>query len=573
MNKFAFFLFFLLLPLFIWGQEEKIHRFHAEIVVDTSGVIKVEETISIYAAGGLFKRGIVRGLPRTRPDSAGVDTRVSYNIKSITRNGNTEDYHTRHEDGEKRLYIGEEDVFLQPGDYTYTITYESDHQIRFYENFDELYWNVNGVGGAVKIDTISATLQLPKGVSPINSICYTGTGGSTSQNCEQNTNGNTINYMYLPNYSNELLTIAVSFPKNIVTPPPPPTFFQKTGSLLLGAIVTIFLLFYYLFTWRRFGVDPEKPVAYPQFSPPDNLSPASVGMLKRGIYWSDLITASIINLAVKGYVKIEEVSKEGFFGFFKDKTYIIRKLKKASPDLPEEEQTFMEYMFDRAGKNAVEFDGEYDKSIEKAVNKFQKDLNKQWNPLLWKGFHAQFWILPILTLIAYFFLFVVLFNAYFSRANSLKYFILFMVFNIILFFIYQWLIRKPAKEKLRLKSLIQGFEMYLSAAEEKQIQHFNPPKLTPQQFEKMLPFAIALDVEKVWGKQFQQLLDQMSQETDYQPTWYNGSFSNAGKFSHSLNSSLSNSLQHSSTKPSSSSGSGGGGFSGGGGGGGSVGGW
>ena len=556
---------------FIKGQEEKFHRFHADVRIDTSGIISVKETISIYAAGNVFKRGIVRGLPTSRPDSLGKSKAVKYNIIDVQRDGKPENYSSERSGGEQRLYIGNEDVFLDPGNYTYNIQYESKDHIRFYDEFDELYWNVNGRNTNIKIDTISATIYLPEGVQPVDFSCYTGAVNSTSQNCTKTIEGNVTTIEYIPTYTDEGLTFAIAFPKGVVAPPPPPNYFQKKGALLLSAAISMLLFSYYLFTWRNFGIDPPKPTPYPQFTPPDNLSPASIGMLKRGIYWNDLITASIINLAVKGFVKIEEKETSSLFGLMKDKTFTLHKIQSASAELPQEEALILEKLF--RNKVAVTFDGEYDSTIEKAVNQFRSNLGKQWNKILWKGMHVQFWILPILTLLLYFVLYIALSQNYFVAQNVIPLFFGFLALNLVMLFLYIWLIQKPAKEKLRLKSLIKGFEMYLSAAEEKQIQQFNPPAITPEQFEQLLPFAIALDAEKVWGKQFQSYLNESSQDKNYEPSWHNGSFTNIGNFSHSLNSSLSNSLQHSSTKPSSSSGSGGGGFSGGGGGGGSVGGW
>jgi uncharacterized membrane protein len=153
-------------------------------------------------------------------------------------------------------------------------------------------------------------------------------------------------------------------------------------------------------------------------------------------------------------------------------------------------------------------------------------------------------------------------------------FFAFLVVNIVFFLIYQYLIRKPAVEKLKIKSLIDGFKMYLSAAEEKKIAHFNPPDLTPEIFEKLLPYAVVLGAEDVWGDKFQILINKSIIDQNYQPTWYAGHVGNFSTFNHTLNASLSNSLSKSATPPSSSgSGSGGGGFSGGGGGGGGGGGW
>jgi hypothetical protein len=110
--------------------------------------------------------------------------------------------------------------------------------------------------------------------------------------------------------------------------------------------------------------------------------------------------------------------------------------------------------------------------------------------------------------------------------------------------------------------------MYLSAAEEQQLQHFNPPTMTPEVFEKYLPYAIAFKVEKVWGNRFQGMISSALIDPNYRPGWYSGSIINYGAFSAHMNSSLSSSVQSSSTPPSKSGGSGGGGFSGGGGGGG-----
>nr|MBP9159706.1 DUF2207 domain-containing protein [Flavobacteriales bacterium] len=157
--------------------------------------------------------------------------------------------------------------------------------------------------------------------------------------------------------------------------------------------------------------------------------------------------------------------------------------------------------------------------------------------------------------------------------NHVLYLIAFLVVNFILFLVYTYLIKKPSVEKQALLSQLKGFKMYLSAAEEKQIQHFNPPTLTPEVFEKFLPYAIAFKVEKIWGDRFQDMLSKALIDKSYQPGWYNGSVMNYGVFSSHMNSSLSSSVSSSSTPPSSSGGSGGGGFSGGGGGGGGGGGW
>jgi hypothetical protein len=58
------------------------------------------------------------------------------------------------------------------------------------------------------------------------------------------------------------------------------------------------LLYYYYSTWRKYGVDPEKPIVYPQFNVPDNLSPASLGYLKTETFKNKYVTAALVNLAI-----------------------------------------------------------------------------------------------------------------------------------------------------------------------------------------------------------------------------------------------------------------------------------
>ena len=151
----------------------------------------------------------------------------------------------------------------------------------------------------------------------------------------------------------------------------------------------------------------------------------------------------------------------------------------------------------------------------------------------------------------------------------------FILFALISYPAYIYLIRKPSKEKLELQSRIAGFEKYLSTAEERQLQMFNPPKMTPEIFEKLLPFAMALEVDKIWGQRFQSLMDSAGVEPMRQTPWYTSQRAYSYHLlGHHINKALGASLQQSAAKPSSSgSGSSGGGFSGGGRGGGGGGGW
>lgn len=610
---------------------ERIINFHANIDVDKKSGIAVTEEIKVHSLGDKIKRGIFRSLPLTR-DLNNTVQKVNYHIISVKKNGIDEDYHEEYEDGFLKIYFGNKDVILSQGDYDYELKYTTEKQIGFFEKYDEFYWNVNGNDWDFPVDKISAKVNLPDGAGILQNSCYTGVLGSNSQNCtvkvlsEHSIEWNAENLQ-----SSEGLTIAVGFKKGIMIPPPLPTFLERFGILTAGIIVFLGLVFYYVSTWKKYGVDPEKPTVYPQFNVPDDLSPASLGFIHSETFKNKYLTASLVNLAVKGFVKIFEGEDDGLLVFFKSKVFTVKKLKNADEKLPKEEVNLMNNLF--VTGETIKFDGKYNSKIEKAVQSFDQNLKFQHDKFLNEGNNTKKIFLPLIIMtvmyvlglilsfkifpefekvivggLLYVFLLVcflitgylfklypVLFKIFliiptvilivlgslllnhheFTIDNNFNICYIFIVLGFTSLIIYQFLIRRPSEEKLRKKSLIEGFKMYMGAAENEQLKFHNPPTMTPEAFEKFLPFAIVLGVDEIWGQKFDDLLTRMS--TEYQNNWYVGSSMNHFAMTSMLNSGLTNSIQTASTKPSNSgssgSGSGGGGFSGGGGGGGGGGGW
>lgn len=622
----------LVFSIFGWTQTEQVTRFYADIVIDTSASIQVTEHIDIVSAGKVFKRGIVRYIPMEKKDSLGRKKELNLNILSVTKDGEKSNYHTQTEQGNLVIYVGDKSTFIPDGAHQYSISYTAENAVDFYPEFDEFYWNVNGFGWDFAMEEVSANVYLPNQALPIQTRCYTGAYGSTASNCEAKTLDDYTQFTSTNISRRENLTIALGFEKGLVNeppPPPPPTFLESFGLFILASILFVFLGGYYFFTWQKHGVDPPKPTVYPLYEAPENLSPASLGILHKENYWNDLMTSSIVNLAVKGYLTIEEKTQKALFGLFKNKNFILRKIKESDNSLPKEEQVIMENLF--KGARYKELDGEYDSAIKLLVSRFKDEIKNQHSELINEGNNYKFLILPILVVLAFVgvsiffsiqydtseltkflfgglsffpFLFFVIFAL--SRFVNIKWLAIiiggfivtmilvflmkqpltkdnlniysilgFLCFGMISLGFYQYLIKRPSEEKLRIQSLIDGFKMYLGTAENEQLKHFNPPEVTPEIFEKYLPYAIALDADEVWGEKFQSFLDKSAIDTStYNAAWYTGSNFNAMNFGHSLNSNLSNSFSTSATPPSSSgSGSGGGGFSGGGGGGGGGGGW
>ncbi len=135
--------------------EEVIRDYHADITVFPDATIEVTETITVNAEGNRIQRGIFRDFPLYAQDARGFRQKVDFELISVERDGQPEANHTESITGGIRIYAGSGDVFLQPGEYTYTITYRTGRQIRYFDDHDELYWNVTGNGWLFPIEEAS----------------------------------------------------------------------------------------------------------------------------------------------------------------------------------------------------------------------------------------------------------------------------------------------------------------------------------------------------------------------------------------------------------------------------------
>jgi len=153
-----------------------------------------------------------------------------------------------------------------------------------------------------------------------------------------------------------------------------------------------------------------------------------------------------------------------------------------------------------------------------------------------------------------------------------------LVLGGVMAYVFYHLLKAPTALGAQTLDQIDGFKMFLETAEKDRLEMLHPPQITPEVFEKYLPYAIALDCENQWSRKFEAeaAAAGLDPSQHYTPYWYTGSnFANLGAagFASAIGSSIGSAAASASTAPGSSSGSGGGGFSGGGGGGGGGGGW
>jgi hypothetical protein len=621
------------------GQEkEEILSFHSDIQVLADGGMTVTETISVYAAGNEIKRGIYRDFPTKYKDRYGQNYKVQFDVKEVLRDNAPENYRLQNLSNGVRVYVGSENVFLNPGTYQYTIRYSTNRQLGFFKDFDELYWNVTGNAWIFFMQKVSATVRLPgDAVNKIREIdAYTGYTGEQGKDFFSSTHEDGVYFQTRRSLRpNEGLTIVVQWPKGYVQEPTSGEkakwFVHDNRGTLAGAVGLLILLFYYLMVWSQYGRDPAKGTIIPLYDPPAKLSPASMRFIVKMGYDDKAFSAAIINMAVKGYLKIQESGDK----------FSLLKTDAGAVLLSREEQAAAEKLF-TSSRNEIKVNTTHrialhdarlalHKSLKNSMDKIYFLTNKKYfftglalscmlmlatvvlgisevNPVIFfMIFWLTGWTLGVVALLRVVFaawkdvftggdnkltspakaLFMTLFSIPFvlgeiggiaavTVTGSIPLLVILgiMIFINVLFY---HLLKAPTLVGRKVMDGIEGFKMYLSIAEKDRLNLLNPPHRTPELFEKYLPYAFALDVEQEWSEQFFDVLSRVSvteQSNDYR--WYSSSssknFSSAG-FTSGLGSALTSAISSASSSPGSSSGGGGGGSSGGGGGGGGGGGW
>src|SRR5215468_217752 len=154
---------------------ERILDFVSDATVERNGDLTVTETIAVQAEGNEIRRGIFRDFPTTyhrRRDGSQVI--VGFQVLSVTRNGNAEDFTLENLNNGVRVRIGSANRILNTGRHDYVIKYVTTRQIGFFQDFDELYWNATGNGWNFTIDRAEARITLPETVPFRQSAFYTG---------------------------------------------------------------------------------------------------------------------------------------------------------------------------------------------------------------------------------------------------------------------------------------------------------------------------------------------------------------------------------------------------------------
>ncbi len=622
-------------------DEERILSFDSHITVHADGSMQVRETIVVQSAGVNIRHGIDREFPTSYTDKLGNNYTVGFEIIGVQRDGHAEPYHTADLSNGVRIYFGDAAHLLPDGKHTYIFTYSTSRQLGFFRDHDELYWNVTGNGWAFPIDVATATVVLPPPIrDSVKSLGgYTGYEKEKGQAFTASTDGeNNPTFRAQDLLAKQGLSIVVTWPKGLMTEPTKKEKAQEFASdnrgLVAGLVGLLLVLVYYLVVWTMVGRDPPAGTIVPLYEPPDNMSPAAMRYLERMGFDMTGFTASIMDLAAKGYLTIDRDESQTYrltrkYGYGEaekklssDESLLACKLFETGDKLYLDKSNYA--VLDRA-KKALSL------SLHGAMEKIDFVTNV---PYLWPGIVLTFltavalialskssqlpvvlfmtvwltgWTLGVSVLLRAVVatwkqvfsgglgsmgsaLFLTLFSVPFLAGEcfgiGVLYFGVGLPTMLVLFCaigsnaLFHHLLKAPTRAGRQLMDRVEGFKMFLKAVDGDRMRTMAPPNKTPELFERFLPHAVALGVEHAWAQQFTQVLAAASaggqSSAGYSPSWYSGggiaAFSAVG-FASSFSSSFSSAVSSASAPASSSSGSSGGGSSGGGGGGGGGGGW
>jgi uncharacterized membrane protein YgcG len=550
------------LPGIAAAKSWRVADFQDNIVVAKDGSAEVTEHITLVFVGQWH--GIHRSIPIEYPGPNGTNYELYLDVKSVSDSeAGKLKYESSVAHGERDLKIYIPDAVDTTR--TVQITYGVRNGMRFFDAHDEFYWNVTGNDWPVPIDHAAATVRLPEEVAgSLSAQAFTGVYGSTLRDASTKIVGAEAQF----ETNNPLpmrggLTIDVYIPKDILKEPGSLTrflWFVGGNPVIFLPLVTLVVMFP-LWWYKGRDLDPGMSVA-PMYDPPPGITPAEAGTLLDDTIHPRDITSTIVDLAVRGYIKIEETAEKILL--FTHKDYVFHLLKPREQwgsDLAPHERVMLENVF--AGGDQTRLSSLKNRFYT-AVPIIRQDIMSQ---LKGKGIYLLdpesangYSVGAAIAILIPFGIFQYLGWANFFNSAPL------LIISVLVAALIWWLFARVMTAKTvkggRVRVAVLGFQEFMNRVDAERLK-----LMPPTTFEKFLPYAMALGVEHHWAQAFAGIVKDP-------PQWYVGPGGYGGGFnpiffSSSMHSMATDMHQVFVSAPRASSsgsgfGGGGGGFSGGG---------
>ena len=572
----------------------RVTAFRSDITVlengDVSFVEAIDADFGTSAKHGIFRDIITR---QTCGDLAGTATPPagdgpltvcpdgSDRVYPITIEGVTDasgaqvPYGVSEDGAATRIKIGDPDRLVS-GKQSYRVRYTLRGALNAFEGHDEFFWNATGNAWTVPLEGVVVTVTLPPRAAAFEA-CYQGYKSNAA--CKSASQGNTVTYAATRTlFPNEELTIVAGWQKGIVRVQPAITrdrvsiddFFtfdviEWTGLGIVGLVALLLLgrawwangrdrrykTIYYLTNDPGEHTAPlfDRMQIVVEYLPPDGLRPAQMGVLVDERADTVDVTATIIDLAVRGYLKITELDKQGWLGKV---DWQLDKTREAADELlPYERRLFNAIFKNRETVKVSALKAKFASQLGEVKDDLYKDaLKRRWFSRNPETLRAM-WLCVGIAAVVLGIVAAVLSGLIFSRALVP---VPIALAGLVMIPFSRAMARRTATGGEALRRIL-GFKLYITTAETRR-QEFNEQQNI---FARYLPYAIVFDCVDKWADAFDGLDEQVNSSTS---SWYSASHAfTAGAFAAGLGT-FANSM--SSTMTSTPGGSGGSGFSGGG---------
>ncbi|MDQ6909324.1 MAG: DUF2207 domain-containing protein [Actinomycetota bacterium] len=579
---------------------ESIDSYNVAIEIRPSGQLHVQEVIA-YNFGYSSRHGIYRNIPeRFRFDDKYDRVYNIRNVKVTASPGTPSDVAESDTNNNKVLRIGNPDKTVT-GAHTYTIEYDVEGALNRFPEHDELYWNGIGTEWDVPIQRPAVTVTGPVAIT--NAACFAGAFGSNlpcdSAGGTGSTEATFTNTALAPNQG---LTVVIAMPRGAVASTGPiveerwslARAFEITA-VTVAAALGLFAIGMALIMWliwrkgrdrRAAGAGVEYGPGAPgpagagdesvplfaersgpvAFRPPEGLHPAQVGVLVDESADAVDVTATIVDLAVRGYLVIEELEREHMWS---KQDWRLRKLKAADDTLLPYENDLLSSLFTSGDEvDLSDLKNTFHASLVRIEGKLYDDaVGQGWFTRRPDKVRSQWLVLGIL--LAVLGAGAVVAAAAWTHLALIP--VPLVVVGLVLAIGHRWMPARTAKGSATLSQVL-GFRRYIETAEVDRMQFAEEENI----WAKYLPYAIVFGATKKWAKAFAGLEAQAAAQSGM--GWYVSPYPfQMMAFSSSMDAFANSTSGIIVSTPSgggaSGSGFSGGGFSGGGGGGGGGGSW
>ena len=498
-----------LLALALWAgpaAAERIERMAVTIDVEPDAGLVVREEIA-YDFGDARRHGIYRDVPVRYARRGRPDHRIVLEVLSVEDAlGRPRRFRTERRGPDLRIRIGDPSREVT-GRAVYRITYRARLAMLYFDAHDELYWNATGDEWEVPIDEATVRVRVAGRGSFVDAACFTGARGATGSACTAEAVGNEARFAAArPLGPRHGLTIVAALPKGVVRKP--------TGGEQLRARLAPFVSLWWLFPlatfggmygyWRRAGRDRGTGAAIPvRYEPPDGLTPAEVGTLVDERADLDDITASILQLAVEGYLEITQVESTSFL-FFKRVDYRLDE-KRDARNLKRHQSTLQQALF--RGRDSVlasELKNEFYKELPRIKEALYSELSGRGGCFVGSPDQVRLrWAIAGGALT---------FSALVALAASPVAALCVALAGVIVLGFSRNMPRRTRRGRRAYEEIL-GFREFLERVDRDRLERQGTA--TREQFERILPYAIVLGAADAWADAFAGIYTEP-------PDWYHG---------------------------------------------------